>query len=236
MAIPTTFKPKALNEPAQAPNYDVSLTGRFTSVVPISTAHAEDIWESLQSAKTDTSSLFAYLFEDPFDSLEAVRSVLAKKAADPNTRTYTILKRDPNAGRLKAVGMASLMRMDLPNKVIEVGSILYTPSLQRTAAATEAMYLLATYVFETLGMRRYEWKCNSKNEPSRRAALRLGYTYEGLFKQHMIVKGNSRDTAWFAMVDEEWPVIKASFERWLSPGNFDADGAQVKTLDQCKEL
>ncbi|MGH7961521.1 MAG: GNAT family N-acetyltransferase, partial [Candidatus Binatia bacterium] len=193
------------------------------------------IWEALQAANTYTSTLFTYLFEDPFDSLDAVRAVIAKKVADPNTRTYAILKHDIS-GHHKAVGMASLMRMDLPHKVIEVGSILYTPSLQRTPAATEAMYLLATYVFETLGMRRYEWKCHSKNAPSRRAAARYGFTYEGIFRQHMILKGQSRDTAWFAMIDEDWPALKAGFERWLAPDNFDANWRQFKTLEQCREV
>jgi RimJ/RimL family protein N-acetyltransferase len=114
--------------------------------------------------------------------------------------------------------------------VIEVGNILYTPKLQRTPAATEAMFLLMQYIFEDLGYRRYEWKCNSLNAPSRRAALRFGFTFEGIFRQHMIVKGRNRDTAWYSMLAEEWPAIKARFERWLSPDNFGPDGTQKKGL------
>jgi RimJ/RimL family protein N-acetyltransferase len=110
--------------------------------------------------------------------------------------------------------------------VIEVGNILYLPCLQRTAGATEAMYLLARYVFEELGYRRYEWKCDALNEPSRRAALRLGFTFEGIFRQHMIVKGKNRDTAWYSMLDTEWADRKRAFEEWLDPANFDSGGRQ----------
>ncbi len=129
-----------------------------------------------------------------------------------------------------AVGIASLMRIDQKNRVIEVGGIMYSPLLQRTRGATEAMYLMARYVFEELGYRRYEWKCNSLNQPSRRAAQRLGFQYEGLFRQHMIIKGVNRDTAWFSMLDSEWPSRKAGFERWLQPENFDETGRQKSAL------
>ncbi len=115
-------------------------------------------------------------------------------------------------------------------RVIEVGNIVYSPALQRTPLATEAQYLLARYAFETLGYRRYEWKCDALNAASRRAAQRYGFTFEGIFRQHMIVKGRSRDTAWFAMLDSEWPARKASFERWLAPDNFAPDGRQKSSL------
>jgi RimJ/RimL family protein N-acetyltransferase len=122
------------------------------------------------------------------------------------------------------------MRIEPPHRCIEVGSILFTPALQRTLGATEAMYLMAHHVFEDLGYRRYEWKCNALNEPSRRAALRLGFRFEGIFRQHMIIKGRNRDTAWYAMLDFEWPARKASFERWLAPENFDGTGRQKVSL------
>src|SRR5437667_2452917 len=122
------------------------------------------------------------------------------------------------------------MRSDPENGVIEVGNLLLAPSLQRTRGATEAMYLMARHVFEDLGYRRYEWKCNALNEPSRRAALRLGFTFEGIFRQHMIIKGRNRDTAWFSMLDSEWPARKAAFERRLDPANFDAAGRQKTSL------
>jgi RimJ/RimL family protein N-acetyltransferase len=122
------------------------------------------------------------------------------------------------------------MRIEPAHRVIEVGGILFTPRLQRTVGATEAMYLMARHVFEDLGYRRYEWKCNALNAPSRRAALRLGFTFEGVFRQHMIVKGRNRDTAWFSMLDSEWPQRKAAFERWLDPSNFNAEGRQQVSL------
>ena len=130
----------------------------------------------------------------------------------------------------RALGILSLMEIRPAMRVVEVGNIVYSPALQRTPLGTEAQYLIARYVFETLGYRRYEWKCNALNAASRRAAERFGFTYEGLFRQHMIVKGRSRDTAWFSMLDSEWPARKAAFERWLAPENFDRDGRQKTKL------
>ena len=124
------------------------------------------------------------------------------------------------------------MRIDAPNRVIEIGGIMYTPPMQRTPGATEAQYLLASYVFDELGYRRYEWKCNAFNAPSRSAAVRFGFTFEGIFRQHMIIKGRNRDTAWFAMLDSEWPARKAACERWLSPDNFDREGRQKRRLSE----
>jgi RimJ/RimL family protein N-acetyltransferase len=124
------------------------------------------------------------------------------------------------------------LRIEPSHRVIEVGNILYTPRLQRTRGATEAMFLMARHAFEDLRYRRYEWKCNALNEPSRRAALRLGFRFEGIFRQHMIIKGRNRDTAWYATLDGEWPDRKAVFEQWLSPENFDADGRQIRRLGQ----
>ncbi|KAJ4180038.1 hypothetical protein NW755_012078 [Fusarium falciforme] len=215
---------------AQQPSRDIRLTGRYGSIVPISPAHADDLWDSLQVP--DSASLFDYLFDEPYNSLDALNSAIAKKAAASDTWTYAILRKSCS-GPPKAVGMASLMRMDLPNRVIEVGSILYSPTLQRTPCATEAMYLLASYVFETLGFRRYEWKCNDLNTPSRRAGGRLGFTYEGTFRQHMIAKGRNRDTAWYSMLDREWPTTKRGFEQWLDPSNFDTEGKQKRKLEDC---
>ena len=135
---------------------------------------------------------------------------------------------DNSSGR--ALGYQTFLRIDPANRVIEVGNIMYTPAMQRTPGATEAQYLFAAYVFDTLGYRRYEWKCNALNAPSRRAAERLGFSFEGIFRQAVIVKGRNRDTAWYSMLDGEWPVAKAAFERWLAPGNFDAAGRQRQGL------
>jgi RimJ/RimL family protein N-acetyltransferase len=130
----------------------------------------------------------------------------------------------------RAVGRLTFMRIDGVHGVIETGSILFGPELARTPGATEAIYLQARHAFEDLGYRRFEWKCNALNEPSRRAAERFGFTFEGVFRQHMVVKGENRDTAWYAMLDREWPARKAAFERWLDPANFDAEGRQRVSL------
>ena len=129
-----------------------------------------------------------------------------------------------------AIGYLTLLRINPPMRVIEVGHVLYSPTLQRTALGAETQYLLARYVFETLGYRRYEWKCNALNAASRRAALRYGFVYEGTFRQHMIAKGRNRDDAWFSMLDCEWPARKRNFELWLQPDNFDDEGGQKLSL------
>ena len=171
--------------------------------------------------------MWQYLFEGPFADRAAFDLHLHRIAVSEDPLFFAIL--DESSGA--AVGYASYMRIEPVHRVIEVGSILYTPRLQQTTLATEAMYLMARHVFEDLGYRRYEWKCNALNAPSRRAALRLGFTFEGIFRQHMIVKGRNRDTAWFSMLDSEWPVRKANFERWLDPSNFGRDGRQKGALN-----
>jgi RimJ/RimL family protein N-acetyltransferase len=136
----------------------------------------------------------------------------------------------------RAVGIVTLMEIRPAMRVVEVGHIIYSPALQRTPLATEAQYLLARHAFEELGYRRYEWKCNALNAPSRRAALRFGFTFEAIFRQHMIVKGRSRDTAWFAMLDQEWPARKRAFETWLAPENFTSEGQQKRSLAELNSV
>ena len=200
----------------------VAMSGRYVTVMPLNAeAHADSLWELTCGAAND--ALYDYLFEGPFPTRAEFDEDLARKCASDDPLFYAIV--DNASG--EAVGRAALMRIEPKHRCIEVGSILYTPALQRTRGATEAMFLMARYVFEDLGYRRYEWKCNALNQPSRRAALRLGFTFEGIFRQHMIVKGHSRDTAWFAMLDGEWPDRKAVFERWLDPANFDSAGNQI---------
>jgi RimJ/RimL family protein N-acetyltransferase len=130
--------------------------------------------------------------------------------------------------------MASFMRMDPQNGVIEIGHIWFAPALQRTRQATEAIYLMARHAFDDLGYRRLEWKCDSLNGPSRRAAERFGFTYEGVFRQHMVVNGRNRDTAWFSIIDGEWPAVRAAFEAWLAPENFDSKGGQRRSLAEAR--
>lgn len=168
--------------------------------------------------------------DGPYASEAELAQALAAKETGAAARFYAIRAKTPAGSVGPAVGYASLMRMDPVNGVIEVGNVLFSPALQRTASATEAMFLMAQYVFEGLGYRRYEWKCNARNLPSRRAAERFGFQFEGVFRQHMVIKGRNRDTAWYAMLDWEWPARKRAFEAWLALSNFDADGRQRSTL------
>jgi RimJ/RimL family protein N-acetyltransferase len=204
----------------------ITLHGRCISVVPLDAgAHGEALWKAVGGA--DAASLWEYMPDGPFADREALETVLRVKSVSEDPFFYALI----DAGTGVAVGHASLMRIDPKNRVIEVGGIMFSPALQRSRGATEAMYLMARYAFDTLGYRRYEWKCNALNEPSRRAALRLGFQFEGIFRQHMIVKGRNRDTAWFSMLDSEWPNRKAAFERWLAPENFDSASNQKTTLN-----
>jgi RimJ/RimL family protein N-acetyltransferase len=204
----------------------VTLTGRYVDVVPLDvTAHGAALYAATAGPEHDW--LWTYLFDGPFDDESTFMRALTNKAASQDPLFFAIVDRATG----KAVGVAALMRIEPAHRVIEVGSILYAPALQRTRGSTEAMYLLARYVFETLGYRRYEWKCHALNEPSRAAALRLGFTFEGIFRQHMIIKGRNRDTAWYSMLDVEWPARKRAFEAWLAPENFDGNGRQKTRLD-----
>jgi RimJ/RimL family protein N-acetyltransferase len=201
------------------------IEGRYVTMAPLDpSAHADTLWE--QSAGPENDRLWTYLFHGPFHDRAAFDADLAAKAGSQDPLFFSILD---NASR-SASGYAAFLRIEPAHRCIEVGSILYTPVLQRTRGATEAMYLMARHVFEDLGYRRYEWKCDALNAPSRRAALRLGLSFEGIFRQHMIVKGHNRDTAWYAMLDSEWPARKAAFERWLDPSNFNPDGSQRSPL------
>ena len=186
--------------------------------------HTADLWMGVQGH----DEVWDYLADGPYANEADFNHAIEEKQAALSAVFYALLT-EANG---RAEGYASYMRMDPANGVIEVGNILMAPSLQRTTAATEAMYLMARHIIEDLGYRRYEWKCNAGNEPSRRAALRFGFTFEGIFRQHMIIKGRNRDTAWFSMLDNEWPARKDAFERWLDPANFDAEGRQRMSLSQ----
>lgn len=209
----------------------VTLRGAYVHVAPIlPERHAEDLFAQVATREQD--ALWTYLFDGPFDDRAAFHAYLTRRSASTDPVCFAIV----DAATERAVGLSTLMRIEPRHRVIEVGGILFAPALQQTRGATEAMYLLARHVFEDLGYRRYEWKCNALNEPSRRAALRLGFVFEGVFRQHMIIKGRSRDTAWYAMIDGEWPARKQEFDRWLSRDNFDDDGRQCTPLSMAKNL
>jgi RimJ/RimL family protein N-acetyltransferase len=200
----------------------VTLKGRYGRLEKLRPDHWPDLWAVFGGH----DHVWTYISTDgPFHDPSEFASFIEKRAVAEDPYAYAIV--DPQD---RAIGYFTLLRIVPPHRVIEVGHVLYSPSLQRTPLGTEAQYLLARYVFETLGYRRYEWKCNSFNAASRRAALRYGFVYEGTFRQHMIAKGRNRDDAWFSMLDSEWPSRKRNFERWLSPENFDAQGKQKMSL------
>ena len=202
----------------------VKLPGRYGTVERLSAGrHREALWTAMRGH----DAIWTYLPAGPFSEQTEFDAYIAACEDNKERIFYAVVDA---AGR--AVGILSLMEIRPAMRVVEVGNIVYSPALQRTPLATEAQYLIARYAFETLGYRRYEWKCNALNARSKRAAERFGFTYEGLFRQHMIVKGRSRDTAWFAILDSEWPARKAAFERWLAPENFDRDGRQKAKLGQ----
>jgi RimJ/RimL family protein N-acetyltransferase len=208
--------------PARLPE-PITLSGRFGSVARLDAVRdAADLWRAFNGH----DEIWTYISRHgPFADEPTFAAWLAERATLSDPYAFTV--RDPDG---RALGLLALLEIRPAMRVIEVGFIVYSPALQRTALATETQYLLARYVFETLGYRRYEWKCDALNAPSRRAALRFGFVFEGMFRQHMITKGRSRDTAYFSMLDREWPARKLSFERWLAPENFDAKGRQRQSL------
>jgi RimJ/RimL family protein N-acetyltransferase len=203
--------------PAERPG-PVTLEGRFCRIEKLDAHHGAGLWEVVK----DDATLWTYMGYGPFQNREVFDRWVEERVVLLDPHSYAVV--DQASG--DPAGIVTLMEIRPAARVIEIGNIVYSPRLQRTPAATEAQYLMARHVFDDLHYRRYEWKCNALNEPSRRAAERLGFTYEGTFRQHMIVKGRNRDTAWYAMLDSEWPAIREAFERWLAPDNFDSDGRQ----------
>ncbi|TCN23183.1 GNAT family N-acetyltransferase [Sinorhizobium americanum] len=208
----------------------VSIEGRYVRVESYDrTAHLEPLWHDAFGGLA-INPLLKYFTQDDFSGIGAFDAWLS--AVQTKSGWITEVFRDKATG--KVVGMANYMRADPANGVVEVGGVAHGPAMSRSPLSTEAHYLMARHVFEDLGYRRYEWKCHSENQPSRTTALRLGFTFEGIFRQHMISKHGNRDTAWFSMIDSEWPLLKAAFEAWLSPENFDPEGRQKRRLDEIR--
>jgi len=174
--------------------------------------------------------LWTYMASGPYSAEATFGRYLEQSATSDDPLFFAIVDGESGAPQ----GVASYLRIDPDNGVIEIGHIWFGAALQRTPAATEAIFLLARHAFDDLGYRRFEWKCNALNSRSRRAAERFGFTFEGVFRQHVVVKGRNRDTAWFAIIDKEWPVIRAAFEAWLDPANFDAGGVQRQSLEEIR--
>ena len=243
-SFPLNWKPV----PAPVPT---TLRGRTVLLEPLNAeSHTTALWQAVRGH----DEVWTWLADGPYPTESELREAIERKqkATDAvflaivpdesgipeGAGAFMPLKQGENArpsgpatsSAAKAAGYASYMRIEPAQGVVEVGNILLSPALQRTTAATEAMYLMARHIFDDLGYRRYEWKCNALNEPSRRAALRYGFTFEGIFRQHMVIKDQNRDTAWFSMLDSEWPARKRAFEAWLDPANFDAEGQQRRPL------
>lgn len=216
--------PMAAWKPCSPPPRE-PMQGRYCRLEPLDPArHADDLFQanSLDSENRN----WTYLPVGPFEQSADYRAWLEQVYTQDDPLFHAIIDGKSN----KAVGVASFLRIDPSNGVIEVGHINYSPLLQKTAAATEAMYLMMRRVFDELGYRRYEWKCDALNAGSRAAAARLGFQFEGIFRQAVMYKGRNRDTAWFSIIDSEWPALKSAFESWLAPENFTADGQQRQRL------
>jgi RimJ/RimL family protein N-acetyltransferase len=211
------------------PFVPVALTGRTCRLEPAGPQHTDRLHQALDVESDPV--IWAYYPQGPYADPAALGAWVVDLDRSPTSAPFAIL--DPDG---RALGIASYLRIDPPNGSIEVGGIVLSSVLQRTTAATEAMYLMMRHVFDDLGYRRYEWKCDSANAPSRRAAGRLGFSYEGTFRNAVVYRGRNRDTDWYSITDDEWPAIRAELERWLDPGNFDADGTQRTRLDTAAAL
>lgn len=210
--------------PARAP-----IEGRYVRLEPLDNVrHGDGLYAA--SATPDADERFRWLGEAAPQVRQLFQNWLEKAAASEDPSHFAVI--DKASGRI--AGRQSFMRIDTANGVVEIGNILWNDPVAKRPAATEALFLFARHAFDELGYRRFEWKCNNQNTPSKRAALRFGFTFEGVFRQHMVVKGLNRDTAWFSMIDREWPVIRGAFEAWLAPENFNVDGTQKRRLEDIR--
>lgn len=224
--------------PALQPSRNTTLRGRTVLLEPLTESHANDLFAIVGGTDPIHAPLWDYMGDGPYGTFDEFQVAIAAKARSEDPFFYAVSKTSSTPeteAKKELVGYLALMRFATSDLCVEIGNILFSPALQRTTAATEAVYLAARYAFEDLGYRRLEWKCNALNEPSKRAAMRFGFRYEGLFRQHMIVKGRSRDTAWFAILKDEWEGekgCKQAMEKWLDRGNFDENGLQKKKLEE----
>ncbi|PTS84815.1 GNAT family N-acetyltransferase [Pseudomonas sp. HMWF032] len=208
-----------------------SLDGQYVRLEPLDPArHGDELWQALQGPDSDPV-LWEYLPYGPFSERAGFDAWQSGHAASRDPLFFSVI----DLRQQRAVGLLSFLRITPKDGSIEIGHIAFGRAMQRSPASTEAVYLLAKLALGTLGYRRLEWKCNADNARSMRAAERLGFRYEGLFRQHMVVKGRNRDTAWFAILDREWSGCEAAFQRWLAADNFSADGEQKRRLEECRD-
>jgi RimJ/RimL family protein N-acetyltransferase len=212
-------------QPAKSRPARIVIEGRYARLEPVGPQHIDDLYAA--SSDADGPARYRWLFDHAPADRAQMAAWVARAAASDDPLNFAVIDRSTG----HAEGRQSLMRIVPADGVIEIGGVYWGPRMARTRIATEAVYLFARYIFDELGYRRFEWKCNDLNTPSKRAALRFGFEFEGIFRQHMIQKGENRDTAWFAMLDRDWPALKARYERWLDPANFDAGGRQRTRLE-----
>ncbi len=215
-------------EPVRA----VHLVGRYVRLEPLTAEHAPDLLTTL--ARPEDEALWTYRSAERPADLTALRGLIAADVAAPGVETHVLVPRE-GAAAGRAAGLASWARIEPEHGQAEIAGVLFASALQRTRAATEAIHLLMAHAFDALGYRRVEWKCDSLNAPSRRAAARLGFTEEGRFRHHLVVKGRNRDTDWFSVTDAEWPAVAARHRAWLDPAGFGPGGAQRRALDRVGE-
>jgi len=208
----------------------IVIDGRNVRLEPLSAArHGDGLFAA--STVADAAERFRYLLESPPENRRAFQAWLDHAEASADPLVFAVI--DQASGVV--AGRQALMRIEPAHGVLEVGSVYWGPLVARRPAATEALYLFARHIFEDLGYRRLEWKCNALNEPSKRAAIRFGFSFEGLFRQHMVAHGENRDTAWYALIDREWPLVRAACEAWLAPANYDGEGRQQRRLEELRQ-
>lgn len=211
-----------------APPQPVTLTGHTCSLEPLNVdKHSDDLFAALS---LDDGRLWTYMHEEPFSCIDELRTNIETRVSSADQHFAII-----DSNTRKAVGILALKRADPINGVVEGGAAMFSPLLQRSVPSSEAHYLLMNYAFEQLGYRRYEWCCESHNEPARKAVTRIGFTLEGVFRNICVEKGRSCNAAWFSVIDDEWPTIKAAFVSWLSPKNFDRQGRQIRKLEDIRK-
>ncbi|KAA8651067.1 hypothetical protein EYZ11_010219 [Aspergillus tanneri] len=229
----TPLGPPVSQPTALRPSSAAVLEGRTVRLINLRPEHADHLFPLVGGNDATIASLWTYMLDGPWNDIEAFRSAVTAKSKLTDPCFFAI--QDSSTGRV--LGQLSLMNIVPEHLRVEIGSVLFSPALQRTTGATEAVYLLIQYAVEILGYRRVEWKCNALNQASQNAAVRLGFSFEGVFRQHMVLKGRSRDTAWYSILKEEWEQknIKKALELWLREANFDAEGRQKKGLVEIRK-
>ncbi|TDZ30382.1 Uncharacterized protein C8035_v002916 [Colletotrichum spinosum] len=224
--------PPAPSASATVPSRE-SLHGRYTSLVPLQVSHAKPLWEHLGGE--ENADIWTYMFPEPFLEYDEFEESVKQWVASKDPLHFTVLSAPASDATAEPVGFVTLMNIVPDHRRVEIGCVTFGKKLQRTRQATETFYLLMKHAFDSLGYLRVEWKANNLNKPSLAAAQRLGFTFEGVFRKHMILKGRHRDTAWFSIVDDEWPLARDGLEAWLDEKNFDEQGQQRSGLKQLRE-